>query len=480
MENNVTHTISIDLPKSRLESLYKDFRYLKELNIDGYNANIDTWKEFLVKKYFVQQNLIVFQCGFQFLNNLRLPPYGYPKSIDVVLESLIKDGYMVPLKDFIDGDADILLDVETNSDNGNRLKFWSYVQWFSSILSFDNNSNNTNKFSSNNKSITRVEENHREEGICYLKECQYVLIDQLQKRYDTIYDIMKKNILSNSLTITNIVFTEEEFLLKSGIIEVVPRKNKNDVKALLIYMDKYKNIIRQNDNIIKIIDSSICGSLIKTDADKIITDNDRNIVDVKVGIFNLKQQIEKLRSELKDLKDKENANKQDHMFFSSSRSKLRVQRTEQVLIKYLTQLVDGLANLQTIRRQLDMCGTNKMLVETLTRSNEVIKNINKYIGSVEKVEELLELINEETIKSEEINNLLTKKDEDEEIDENIEEELNRLEMDGKKNVMDLEEEENKMDSLMNKLNDLNVKDSVNISTNTTSRSKETILQIEEA
>ncbi|KAK5779292.1 phosphatidic acid-binding protein CHM7 PWA37_004164 [Arxiozyma heterogenica] len=476
LDNTADGTLSIDLPKSRLESLYKDFRYLKELNIDGYNANIDTWKEFLIKKYFVNKNIIVFQSGSRFLNTLILPQYGYPKSIDVVLDSLILDGYMVPLDDFINGDADILLNINTNNDNGNKVKFWDYIQWFSSILSFDYN-NNSNNFSFNNKSITRIEKNYGSTSSCYLKECQYVLRNQLQKKYNTIYDILKRNILNDPLTITNIVFSEDEFLMKSGIRNSISYQDKNDIKVLLIYMDRYKNIIRCKDSIIKVIDSSISGTLITNDIDKTITDNDKNIVHVKVGISNLKQQIKKLRLELKDLKDKEKANEQDGVILSS-RYKLRVQRSKQLLIKYLTQLLDGLAKLQIIRQQLDICGTNKMLVEILVSSNEVLKSINSYIGSAEKVEELLETINEESDKSEKINDLLTRKEEDKNIEADIEEELDKLEMAENKNIIDLQEE-NKMESLVNKLNELNVKETINKDTESSPKKKEAILQIQE-
>lgn len=472
-DNSVDHTISIDLPKSRLESLYKDFRYLEELNIDGYNANINTWKEFLTKKYFIKKNQIVFQSGSQFLNNLSLSQYGYPKSVDVVLDSLIRDGYMIPLDDFINGDADILLDIEPNSNDGNRLKFWNYIQWFSSILSFDNN--NTNKFSSNTRSVTRVEKNNG--SSCYLKECKYVLINQLQKKYNIIYDTLKKNILNDPLTMTNIVFSEDEFLVKSGIIDLVSHHNENDVKVLLFYMDRYRNVIRHKDSIIKIIDSSICITLIKNDIDKSITDNDKNIVNVKLGISNLKQQIEKVSLELQDLKDKEKDNEHNNAIVSS-RYKLRIQRTKQLLTKYLTQLTDGLANLQAIRQQLDLCGTNKMLVETLVSSNQVLKNINNYIGSVKKVEDLLESINEESVKSEKINNLLSKKEEDKDIDGDIEKELNELEMTEKKDMVDLKEEEDKMEGLLNKLNDLNVKETFNQNTNSTSENKSALLEMQ--
>lgn len=426
--------LNIDLPKSRLESLYKDFRNMEELNPDGYQANIDTWKEFLVKKYF-SKGPITFQCGSSFLSALLISPYGFPKSIDIVLDSLIYDGYLVSFDDLLKGDTDVLMDGDVS---GNKSGLWNYIQWFSSKLTF------------NKKSITRDDKNKNNNDALYLKELQYVVVDNLRKKYDRIYDIMRKNILNDAVTITSIVYDKEDFLKKSGIEQEL---NKNDTKVMLTYMERYKHIIIQKDSIVKIIDPSLFGNLLKN-FDQDITLNDERIVSVKVGIYNMEKQIQRLKNELNDLKLKSSGKNSDLL---SERSKIRIQQTRQLTAKYLTQLIDGLSNLQAVKNQLDICGTNQLLVETLNGSNEVIKNINSYIGSVEKVEELLDSINEESMKTEEINNALTlgNLDNVDKFNEEIEQELNDLE-NANKNVSETTKDDQNMEKVMDKLKDLNV------------------------
>lgn len=449
--------VDIDLPKSRLESLYKDFRNMEELNPDGYQANIDTWKEFLIKKYFAT-GPIMFQCGSSFLSSLLISPYGFPKSIDIVLDSLIYDGYLVSLDDLMKGDTDIFLDGDST---GNKSGFWNYIQWFSSKLTISK------------KSITRDDKNKNSNDASYLKELQYVVVDNLRKKYDKIYDVMRKNILNDAVTITSIVYDKEDFIKKSGIEQEL---NSNDVSVMLVYMERYKHNIIQQGSIIKIIDPFLFGNLLKN-FDQGITLNDERIVSVKVGIYNMEKQIQRLRNELNDLKIKSTGKNSEQL---SERSKIRIQQTRQLTAKYLTQLMDGLSNLQAVKNQLDMCGTNQLLVETLNGSNEVIKNINNYIGSVEKVEELLDAINEESIKTEEINNALTlgNLDNVDIFNEEIEQELNDLE-NANKTVTETTKDNQDMEKMIDKLKDLNVSQEGTGEEGGIENNKDKVLQMEE-
>ena len=64
------------LPESRLRSLYSDFRDLKQLNPDGYDANIIQWKDYLIKEVW---NDTIIVNGQNLLEYLSISPYGPPK-----------------------------------------------------------------------------------------------------------------------------------------------------------------------------------------------------------------------------------------------------------------------------------------------------------------------------------------------------------------------------------------------------------------
>lgn len=438
--------ISGQLPLSRLGSLYKDFRNMEDLNPEGYQANIDTWKTFLTQTYF-KEDSVVFKCGSSFLYDLSVLPYGPPKSIDVVLDSLITDGYLIPLEDFIKGDADILIQDEGNTSNGGKSGFWNYIQWFSSKLSFTK------------KSITR-DDKIKSNETSYLKELQFVIIPHLRKKYDSIYGVIRRNIFEEAVTITSIVYGKEEFIERSGIQREISQGNQEEIDIMLFYMDRYKNIIKHNNYIVKITDPSVLGNILKN-LGQDITTNDERIVNLKNGIYNMEKQITKLRLELNQIRVKEDTLK-DKDIVLSERAANRIKQTRQLTGKYLNQLIDGLTNLQKVKNHLDMCGNNQLVVDTLNDSNEVIKNINNYVGSVEKVEDLLNSISEESMKTEEINEALTTKNSGvvnfDKLNEEIEEELNQMEKTNKNVKENVAVEEDKaMETMLNKLNDLNVR-----------------------
>lgn len=439
--------VEMKFPKSRLESLYKDFRKMEELNPDGFQANINTWTEFLTKRYFAQ-GPIVFNSGSMFLKDLSIPIYGSPKSIDVVLDKLIDDGYIIPLDDFLKGDADLIMG---GSISSNKTGFWNYIQWFGSRLSF-------NKKSLTRADLPKSQDSSNDNKETYLKEISFVVVNQLQTKFDEIFKIMKKNILNEAITITSTVFSREEFLRKSGIDELIPNKYKDDINVLLTYMEIYYHIIVQSESIIKIVDKSLYENLLKNFSQD-ITENDVRIVNVKAGIYNMEKQIERLKLELKDIKTKETS---EDFKTLPKRSRERYEQTRLLTTKYLTQLIDGISNLHHVKNQLDMCGSNQLLIETLTGSNEVIKSINDYIGSVDKVEELLDSIEEQNLKTEEINEALSNNVSmnTDKFNEEIEQELNGLVKTNQKVEKAVHKDES-FDKMMNTLKDLTVTDKHN-------------------
>lgn len=186
---------------------------------------------------------------------------------------------------------------------------------------------------------------------------------------------------------------------------------------------------------------------------KDITENDLRIASVKAGIFNINKQITKLRKEI----NKSNINLRDPEF-SELPKRIMIEYKQARLLseKHLSRLLKFQNNLVQVRTQIDTSATNAVLVQTLNESNAVIKSINGYIGSTEKVENLLDEIKEGYDRTEEVNDLLISYDrsKDEETEEEIERELERLELDEKNKIRGTNQNQNRNEPTKSDAKDL--------------------------
>ncbi len=75
--------------KTRLPSLYSDFRKLKISNVDGFNANLNAWKSLLLKSLEkgAFKDKLQLTADNELVHSLQLPGVGIPLAIDCVLVS---------------------------------------------------------------------------------------------------------------------------------------------------------------------------------------------------------------------------------------------------------------------------------------------------------------------------------------------------------------------------------------------------------
>ncbi|CAK9439882.1 uncharacterized protein LODBEIA_P39820 [Lodderomyces beijingensis] len=88
--------------ESRLRSLYSDFVKLKQLNPEGYEANLRAWKALFSKvitsDFFHQHSAIslrVNAAGFS------IPTYGEPRNLKEVVQEFVNDRFLVPRKLYV-------------------------------------------------------------------------------------------------------------------------------------------------------------------------------------------------------------------------------------------------------------------------------------------------------------------------------------------------------------------------------------------
>ena len=422
-------TSDILLPKSRLQSLYRDFRDLKELNKDGYEANINTWKDFLLKTMLNDKGKLTLHCGADILNDLRTDVYGEPKSIDVVLDAWIKDNTLLTSEFFYDPQQ---TDIDQSPKNSNLLtRLFGY-------LSIGGTEFTTRKVTSESS---------------YLKDIKLFIKDNIKETAGEVITSIKEEIIANSSSSIDLIMDTDSFKNRCGISKLV--KNESDQDVLLYYLEQYAHVILRNHNVIKVINKRE-SSADENIPDNTITESDLNIVLVKSTISKLDREISKLEKDINTIIAKQHSKNYHELSRDSQKAILK---SRIITKRYRDRLTANRENLKAILQELRTSTTNKMIVDTLQKSHNTIKMINESIGPVEKIDELMENIAEQRDITQNVTEALSKPSEimDTIPDSEIEEELAELEQQMKTGK---QEAPNNDEEVLKKLENLNIKENV--------------------
>lgn len=425
--------------QSRLNSLYKDFRPLKELNFDGYVANVNDWQNYLLKKYFPKQDKICVTIGTRFLQDISDKKYGAPASIDVVIDNLIQENILIKLDEFKNS--------ATKRDEKTITRIFSWIH------------------ASSIGKLNRYQSRKNDNATNYLKQDTFVIRPLLEEKFTKIYDIIRNNILAKATTVCDLIFPLEDFIDFSGISYTLPSDSLIEWEVMLNYLEYHKNTITRKENIVKIIDPLV-ESIYKQFGVE-ITETDQSIAEIKQCFTNIENAIEKYEIEVYEYKMKL---KGDDFKKITKIAQTEYKRGYFLAQKMLLKLFKFRNNLVEVKYQLDMSVSNLVLYKTLQSSNKIITTINGKIGPAEKVHDLLEEIRERSTDNEEITKVLSmeiSKFDDDELDEELKEmekELAGQEISKTQSEKNKEDDESKILEQLENLN-INNEQSLNVVNN---------------
>ncbi|AET40685.1 phosphatidic acid-binding protein CHM7 Ecym_6305 [Eremothecium cymbalariae DBVPG len=394
------------LPESRIVSLYSDFRKLKELNPEGYHANIQVWKHHLIEDVWKDQ--LVIQGGDDLLLKLNRSNSGFPKSIDIVIDLLVDEGVLIPMDVFTKG-----------RDSG----LSSWFRWSVNMLV---DLSWKSRISNNGK---------------YLCNMAYVNLPVMVSRYEATAKVLQEKVLSRATRVTDLIFKKSDFYV---LIEECLR-GKSEFELILIFLQHYKSTILVDGPVIKVIDPHVF-SLVQSFGPDRITENDRAIADIKGAIQTVETQVQKLHIHIHEisrhLRDSINASVSKEL----QRRYLKLRKlTESNLSRALTQLF----NLMEIKDHIDKSVDNLALVGVLSGASKTLKNINKQLGSIEDLEKLLSDVTEQNEVVDEVNFLLSTSVQSNDVD--LDQELQQMEN-------EMKQEHYYEKKLLSRLSNLNVRD----------------------
>lgn len=151
-------------------------------------------------------------------------------------------------------------------------------------------------------------------------------------------------------------------------------------------MERDINKVRVKDNIIKFGDSEI-------------TDEDISIAEIKSTLTNLNAKSDELQSKIDhvSLKLKESLSNKNNKELS-----LNLLRSKKLAEKSLATQLSLINQLESVMYKIDESSSNVQLLKALENGTVVLKSLNTQIGGVERVEEIMDNLEEEKYQSDKI------------------------------------------------------------------------------
>lgn len=401
---------------SRLNSLYSDFHRLKQLNPDGYEANVLAWSNLLVsllKSRRLSSVLSIPASGLYL--SLSIPIYGRPDALPTVLEELVNQQIVVPLSVYKLVQGSFYEFIASKTSIFDYINPNKWLEWGLSSIGF-------------NGSFSPVTSKGD------LKDEYYINWDHLIAMGENIHKQICQLFTGDY---TELLF--DSSTLYDHILTIEPKFSKVDLEILMLFWLRDKNYI----TVRKDQDSTY----IKFENTSEITDDDIAVINLKATMNTLTKRNQVLEHKLEEIPNKIKAmlktgGKQDR----GVRSLLLTKKT---VTNSLNKSNEVLNQINTILLKINDAHVNLSMFESMKRSSAILKGLNSQI-SVDEVDKLRDELDEEITKSDEINEALGTKVES---DEEIEAELDKLCEEAK---IAVPEKKDDTDQLLKKLEDLNI------------------------
>ncbi|CUS21110.1 LAQU0S02e06084g1_1 [Lachancea quebecensis] len=376
----------VTLSKSRLTSLYSDFRRLKDLNPEGYEANVRYWRQVLLDE--VLDDKLICHCGNDLLEELSDKELGPPKCLDAALDSLISDGSLIASERF---------------KRNNNSKIFKAFSWTIDYV-----------LASRSRATTRISE-----GGNYLRDSEYIILPTTKRKSLQAKQRMISSICRKAVRYSDLVFPRSEFCKIVGMEEHL--QNWREFEVVLTYLEMYMGVIITDSNTVKVCTEDVAPLLAKFDT-SFISENDKNIASVKKTYSMLQSQVSMLEVRIHERKQV----LADCIQYDKPKDIQRLNlRAKKLLEENLSTACKNLQNIEALKSDIEMSLDNVTLKNTLLASREVMANVSAQLGNTAGVEKLLDEISLERLKNEEISDLLVGKL-DNQNDEQLNEELEKL------------------------------------------------------
>ncbi|KAL2148581.1 hypothetical protein VTH82DRAFT_2135 [Thermothelomyces myriococcoides] len=359
--------------KSRLPALYSDFQTQRNLNPDGYQANVSAWRKALGRIVGSglapagrgsTPDLFVLHSGEQLLRSLESKQYGRPLALGAVVREALEAKDLVPLQEFLDAKESIYR---------RSWSVWNLASWTMKQLG--------------------VADFLKRDS---LPSGQFVVVANVEEAGKAFGD--QNGPAANAQSRFERTFTKAHFY-RTFNDQLVEGKHlsETDMDILLRFLSRDKSAILYDGNTVKIKSPAAAA-----DEPDEITTEDTSIAQLRELIASLTHQTALLGRRIEEL----TAQAKQAVAKSNRVAALSALRSRKLAESTLARRFATVNQLEEVAAQIEQAADNVQLVRVMEASGAALAGLHARVGGVERVEDVVGRLREQMAAADEVASIL--------------------------------------------------------------------------
>ena len=311
--------------ESRLKSLFSDFTHLKELNPEGYNANLNVWMHFLSTYFDSQASL-----SFDYDDLVRRLVYK------TTSKTYLPEGLFIAINEMLNAKSVILLsELKENGSEKEKSSVLETIKW---VL-----------FGSERIDVRDAK----------YKDQPLVFVPKIEKYSSQIKTSLLPLVAEGPVNLNHLqsVLSRDNFKI-----------SKQDLNNTLLYLKKEMPMIKIEEEIIYSLSSNSTEEEDKIDGGELQHLSDLNYTIYKLHLYNNEKskEIDELNQKVK-----ESISSKNHI---TARSQLKLKKLLELQVQ---KTLASLENLHTLKFKLEDAHNNLLISKVMKDNSKVLKFLNE-------------------------------------------------------------------------------------------------------
>lgn len=380
-----------------MPSLYSDFRPLRTLNPDGYNANVSAWLKSLMSAASAgyicnastpdSPSLLVLQLDNHLLRELETKTLGQPLALGTVVREGIQSKTLLDHSEFLRAEESVYL-TPWRIPSVSAVLGWGLRQFGLGIGAT---------------------------GDDKLPAGRFVLMPNLEKAAGAFME-QSRDLTGRVQRCFSRADFEDRFAKVLGT-----RMSTDDMNVFLRYLDRDKQLILYTKDTVKI----------RKGADDKMTEEDLTISSLQTLIKDLYTQITTMEKRIDEI----NSMVKAAMAKKNRPSALAALRSRKLAESTLESRHATLSQLEQVMTRIEQAADQVELVRVMEASTHVLMGLNKEVGGVERVDNVVDQLREQITQVDEVGNVIAESGSGNIDESEIDAELEALEVEERKAVV---------------------------------------------
>ncbi|PHH83569.1 hypothetical protein CDD82_7130 [Ophiocordyceps australis] len=349
--------------RSRLPALYSDFRSLETLNPDGFKANVAAWRDalfMLASKGLLSRHgsgYFILQVDDSLPRLLENKQYGQPLALGTALGEALTDRHLVSLDSFLHSPPQA-----ASSHSGWSAMPWNALSWTLRQLGISDPLRGEDK----------------------IPKGRFVMMDNVQAAAE---DLERQVLAADDASRFSRVFTKSQLLTR--LVEDKKQLSETELQVLLTLLSRDNKSVAYDGNTIKFV---------RVGEENTLTEEDTAIASIKELTAHLRHQVSLLNTRIDQLSQEA----RDAISHKNRVSALAALKSKKLAESSLAQRYASLSQLEEVASKIQQASDQVQLVKVMESSAGVLEHLNSRIGSVDRVEGVMDRLREQVSDTDEI------------------------------------------------------------------------------